>query len=132
VALKPLDPAPKMVLGDGWELLAAEAGRSNQGLRASVHLVNGIAQACQTLALGDAAAQQEFVTMLASRTGLNPVDLSTALARLADAVERVLRQQASQGSQERQSQATRLVTMALDAGVEFSTRLRGMPAPQSR
>ena len=115
MALRPLDPAPKLALGDGWELIAAEAGRSSQGLRASVHLVNGTAQACQTLALGDVAAQQALVGAFASITGMDPVDLSTALAQLAGAVESVLRQQASQDDAAHSSQATRLVTMALDA-----------------
>lgn len=116
MALTPLTPVPKVPLAETWELVAPEAGRSSRGLRASVHLFNGTAQACQTLVLGDPLAQQALVTAFASVAGLAAPDLATALAQLTAAVEGVLRQMATQGSEERQSQATRLVALAHGAG----------------
>lgn len=47
MALKPLDPAPTEALGNGWELVAPEAGRSNQGLRATVTLFSGVVAPCR-------------------------------------------------------------------------------------
>jgi len=70
MALKALDPAPKELLGSGWELVASEGGRSHQGLRATVALFNGTAQACQTLVLGDPTAQQALVATFSPIVGL--------------------------------------------------------------
>jgi hypothetical protein len=69
MALRALDPAPTEVLGHGWELVASEAGRSNQGLRATVALFNGTPHACQTLVLGDPTAQQAFAVTVAGLVG---------------------------------------------------------------
>jgi hypothetical protein len=119
MALKQLDPSPTVSLGGGWELVASEGGRSNQGLRATVTLFNGTAQACQTLPLGDPAAQQALTTAFAGLVGITASEVTHALMQLAIAVEGILRQMETQGQAESQSQATRLVTLATDAGVEL-------------
>jgi hypothetical protein len=119
MALRPLDPAPKEPLGSGWELVASEGGRSNKGLSATVTLFNGTAQACQTLVLGDPTAQQALSTAVAALVGLTPQEVTQALVKLAVDVEGILRQMDAQGQAETQSQATRLVTLATDAGVEL-------------
>jgi hypothetical protein len=119
MALKQLDPSPTVSMGNGWELVASEGGRSHQGIRATVTLFNGIAQACQTLALGDPAAQQALTTALAGIVGLPVVEVMQAMVQLTVAVEGVLRQMEAQGQAEAHSQATRLVALAMGAGVEL-------------
>jgi hypothetical protein len=119
MALRPLDPTVREALGSGWELVASEGGRSNQGLRATITLFNGTAQACQTLPLGDPAAQHALTTAFAGIVGLNVTEVTQALLKLTVAVEGVLRQMDAQSLAETHSQATRLVTLATDAGVEL-------------
>ena len=119
MALRTLEPAPKEVLGNGWEIVASEAGRSNQGLRATVTLFNGTPHAQQTLVLGDPAAQQTLTTTITWHVGLTAPEVTKALVQLAVAVEGVLRQMETDGQEESQSQATRLVAMATNAGVEL-------------
>jgi hypothetical protein len=115
MALISLDPAPTEALGNGWELVAPEAGRSNQGLRATVTLFNGRPHAWQTLALGDPTAQQALAATYAAVVGVAASDVTTALMKLAVAVEGVLRQMDADG----QSQATRLVALATNASVKL-------------
>jgi hypothetical protein len=119
MALRSLDPVPTEHLGHGWELMAPEAGRSNQGLRATVTLFNGTPRACQTLALGDPTAQQTFAGTVASLVGLAAPEVTLALMQLTVAVESILRQMDATAQGEGHSQATRLVTLAIDAGVEL-------------
>jgi hypothetical protein len=121
MALRPLEQAPMVDLGSGWELVASEAGRSNKGLQATVTLFNGTAQACQTLALGDAQAQQALAATCAYLTGLDGGDVLKALTQLAVAVEGGLRQMEAQQQADdaHPSQATRLVKLTIDAGAEF-------------
>lgn len=119
MALRTLESAVTESLGNGWELVATEAGRSNRGLQATVLLFNGTAQACQTLALGDPAAQQALAATAAGLAGLAVPDVAKALVQLANAVEGILRQMAAQGQTGADSQATRLVTLATNAGREL-------------
>ena len=119
MALTQLDPAPTVSLGGGWELVASEGGRSNQGIRATVALFNGTAQACRTLALGDPKAQQALAHICAGMVGLKAAEVAQALVQLTIAVEGTLRQMDAADQAEGQSQATRLVTLATDAGVEL-------------
>src|SRR5713101_6177153 len=100
MALRSLDPAPTEALGNGWELVAQEAGRSNQGLRATVTLFNGTPHACQTLALGDPAAQRNLATAIAWIVGIDGAEVTKALVQLTVAVEGVLRQMDAQGQAE--------------------------------
>src|SRR5262245_52760529 len=119
MALRPLNPAPTEPLGSGWELVATEGGRSNKGLSATVTLFNGTARACQTLALGDPAAQQALSMAFASLVGLTPQEVAQTLIKLAVDVEGILRQMDAQGQEEDQSQATVLVNLAMGAGAEL-------------
>src|SRR5262245_55292284 len=112
MALKPLDPAVKESLGNGWELVASEAGRSSRGLQATVTLFNGTAQACQTLALGDPAAQHALTIAFAGIGGLADAEVTKALLQLTVAVEGILRQMDAAGQEEGLSQATLLVSLA--------------------
>jgi len=119
MALRALDPAPIEALGHGWELMAPEAGRSNQGLRATVTLFNGTPHACQTLVLGDPTSQQALAATCAGLVGVAASDVTTALMKLTVAVEGVLRQMNATGEAEGQSQATTLTALAMGAGVEL-------------
>lgn len=119
MALRSLDPAPTEALGNGWELVAQEGGRSNQGLRATVTLFNGTPHACQTLALGDPAAQQALAATWAGRVGVAAPEVTTALVKLIVAVEGVLRQMDAAGEPAGQSQATTLAALGLGAGAEL-------------
>ena len=119
MALRPLNPAVTESLTKGWDLVASEGGRSSKGLRASVTLFNGTAQACRTLAMGDVAEQQAVAAAFAGLVGLEVSVVIQALMQLAVAVEGILRQMEAQGQAEGQSQATRLVALAIDAGVEL-------------
>ena len=112
MALKPLDPAPKVTLPNAWELLAPEAGLSHHGARATVALFNGTAQAFQTVLLGDVEAQQALATTYSGITGLSKADITTALAQLTCAVYGLLQQREAHGDAH-ESQATRLVNLAL-------------------
>ena len=119
MALRALDPAPTEALGNGWELVAPEAGRSNQGLRATVTLFNGTPHACQTLVLGDPTAQQSLAATYAGVAGMAVSEVTKTLVQLAVAVEGILRQMDATGEAEGQSQATTLTALALGAGVEL-------------
>ena len=119
MALRPLNPAVTESLGNGWDLVASEGGRSSKGLRTSVTLFNGTAQACRTLAVGDPAEQQTVATEFAGIVGLEASAVTHALVQLAVAVEGLLRQMEAQGATEEESQATRLVGLARAAGADL-------------
>ena len=69
--------------------------------------------------MGDAAEQQAVAAAFAGLVGLEVSVVIQALMQLAVAVEGILRQMEAQGQAEGQSQATRLVALAIDAGVEL-------------
>lgn len=120
MALKPLHPAVTAKLGNGWELVASEGGRSSRGLRTTVTLCNGEAQACRTLAMGEAREQQALIVAFAGIAEQDAREVAKALARLSEAVEGVLRQMETQHAGESHpSQATRLITLAIEANVEL-------------
>ncbi|MBM3226668.1 MAG: hypothetical protein FJZ47_23125, partial [Candidatus Tectomicrobia bacterium] len=113
MALKALDPSLSATLPHGWQLVASEAGRSSQGLRATVALWNGTARACQTLALGDHGAQHTLITLFAGLANLPPPELAQALTTLTVAVEGTLRQMETQGANDDKTQAQLLVDLAV-------------------
>jgi hypothetical protein len=118
MALKALEPPQKVALVNGWELVCSEAGRSLKGLKLTVGLFNGTAQRFQTVSMQDTKAQRELVEESAPLAGLPPHDIAKAFACLVDIVEGALRQLEEQ-DEAHESQATRLVALALDAGVEL-------------
>jgi hypothetical protein len=118
--LRPLDPTVLEPLGNGWDLLASEGGRSPEGLRMSATLYNGTPKLTRKLAVGDDAEQQKVATDFAPHVGLGIKEIVEALARLAASVDGILRQMEAQDDQQSApSQATRLVALALDAGAEL-------------
>jgi hypothetical protein len=119
MALKQLDPAPTVSLGNGCELVATEAGRTNRGVQATLTLFNGTALAYRTLPLGDPTAQQALVTAFAGSASLDEAEVLKALVQLTVAVEGVLRQIGAADQEEGQSQATLLVSLAMGAGAEL-------------
>jgi len=127
MALRPLNPAATENLANGWDLVASEGGRSSKGLRMSATLFNGTAQACRTLAVGDLVEQQAVAAEFAGIVGLEAFAVTHALVQLAVVVEAILRQMDADGQAEGQSQATRLVTLAIDAGVELFHTPEGDP-----
>ena len=119
MALKQLDPAPTVSLGNGCELVATEAGRTNRGVQATLTLFNGTALAYRTLPLGDPTAQQALATAFAGSGGLDGAEVLKALVQLTVAVEGVLRQIETAGQEEDLSQATLLVNLAIGADAEL-------------
>lgn len=116
--MTPLDPAPIVKLpGDGWELIAAEAGRFAAGLRASIQLWNGELQRCQQISLADSEGWDKFARQVGEQAKVEPELVTKALFTLAGSVENVLRQMAQEGEERGASQATRLVELA--EGVEL-------------
>ena len=69
--------------------------------------------------LGDVGAQQTLAAAFADIAGLDVPTITRALPRLIAAIEGVLLQRAPQDEVSHPSQATRLVALALGAGVEL-------------
>ena len=94
-------------------MIATEAGRYAEGLRATVQVWNGHMQAVQQLALAKPETWAEFVSQVAAQLSLDATEpISQAVMSLAAGVEGVLRQ-AEQASEVRASaQATELVELA--------------------
>lgn len=84
-----------------------------------MQVLNGTVQACQSVPLAQPDTRHAFAETVARLAGVPAAVIQAALLALTAGVEGVLRQMADQEDQERQSQATRLVTLALDAGVEL-------------
>lgn len=119
----PLEPPPAVKLpGDGWEVIATEAGRYSPGLKASVQLWNGELKEIQQLVLADPKSRSNFAQQIAEKGGFEPEQVASALLTLAGSVESVLHQMAQEAkeraeerAQERDSHATRLVELASEA-----------------
>lgn len=115
----PLNPAISLDLDAAWKLLATEAGRYSDGLRATVMLHNGTKKAVECFALAQAEQRDAYAQMVAYRSKL---PLATTTAKLLDlfhAIEGALRAQVDASEEERHSQATRLVALAVEAGAEL-------------
>jgi len=119
MAMKPLDPAPKQPLTDVWELVGLEAGRTDDGLKGTLHLWNGKAEAVKTLLLTDVEALARFADSITAKVSLDAGVITNTLLQLVVAMEAALRQREGQGAEKGPSQATRLVELALEAGVEL-------------
>jgi hypothetical protein len=117
--MTPIIPAIRTSLPNGWELVATEAGRYVSGLTASIALMNGTMQACESLPLADGDYRQAFSQMISYRTNIPAVRIEAKLLELLTAIEGSFREQTSTTEATRESQGTRLVALALDAGAEL-------------
>ena len=93
-----LIPSPKVVLRDGCELIAMEAGRYGDGLRATFQLWQGTLQSCYQLPLAHPQRWTAVATEIAAQVGSPPDEVVQALLILTAAVEGILRQQADRPS----------------------------------
>ena len=119
MALRPLNPAVTESLGNGWDLVASEGGRSSKGLRTSVTLFNGTAQACRTLAVGDPAEQQAVATEFRGDCGAGGVCGHPCLGEAGGRCGRHAAPDGGPRGREEESQATCLVRLATAAGAEL-------------
>jgi hypothetical protein len=92
MALTPLTPPPKEILGAGWDLVTTEAGRSGHGLRATFLMLNGAPKLYRILALGNEEAQDAFIQAVTQASGLEHTMVHAAMLKLAYATEGVLRE----------------------------------------
>ncbi|MBI3328492.1 MAG: hypothetical protein HYZ81_17540 [Nitrospinae bacterium] len=91
--MTPLNPAPSAKLpGDGWELIATEAGRYATGLRATVQAWNGSLQGSSPLVLAQPKSWTTFAEVVATQAGCPSDDVIRALLTLTVGVEGILRQ----------------------------------------
>jgi hypothetical protein len=111
-----LDPAPKEPLpGGGWEIIATEAGRYPNSLRATLQVWNGKLQRTQQLALAHSQCWSDFATEVAAETGDTAEEIIKILLTLTAGVEGALRAVEAQAEARGMSQATELVEIAADA-----------------
>lgn len=114
-----LDPAIPIDLRADWKLLVTEAGRYAAGLTATIHLMNGTTQSIDSVPLADTEYRNAYAQLVAYRSKI-PCDVTTAkLLELASAVEGAMREQADEAEAERESQATRLIKLALESDAIF-------------
>jgi putative DNA primase/helicase len=94
----PLTPPPTVVPHQGWELIATEAGRYSDGLRATIQVWQGTLQGCHQLALAHPQRWTAVAAAIATQVGCIPDEIVQALLMLTAAVEGILRQQADRPS----------------------------------
>jgi hypothetical protein len=82
---------------DDWALIATEAGRYADGLRATIQVWNGELQASQQLALAQSDKWGSFVEKIATLTGVISEEIERAILMLAAGVEGQLRQMVGHG-----------------------------------
>lgn len=100
--MRPLDPVPSVILpAEGWTLLATEAGRYGDGLRATIQLWHGTLQSFCQLALAHPQRWTSVAAAIATQVGCVPDEIVQALLMLTAAVEGILRQQADGPSEPR-------------------------------
>src|SRR5262245_20470419 len=114
-----LDPALSVPLAAGWSFLVSEAGRYARGLTASIGLFNGTLQTVEQVALTDPAERQAFALLVSYRTGLSAASVEPVMLQIFDGVEGQLRDQAQESEAGHASQATRLVELVHEAGIEL-------------
>ena len=117
--LKALDPAPRRPLTDLWALVGMELGRTQDGPRGTIHLWNGRVVAFDTFTFSDHPRLDAFVQRIATEVGISPDVGREAVLDLAVAMEVALRESERAGKEQKASQATRMVELALDAGLQL-------------
>jgi putative DNA primase/helicase len=104
MALRPLRPKPPQEpLGDGWDLIASEAGHSDGGLRATLIVLNGEPKDACTFNLGNARQQQAFADRVQIRCGIAADVILATLPRLVYAIEDLLRAMQPTGAEASQA-----------------------------
>jgi hypothetical protein len=93
-----------VVLREGGELIATEAGRYADGLRATMQVWQGTLQGCYQLALAHPQRWTPVAATIAAHVGCVPDEIVQALLMMTAAVEGILRQDAT-GSSQRRRQA---------------------------
>jgi len=94
-ALKALDPAPNVELPPDTpevKLVAVEAGRSSDGLVATIHAGNGTVQVARLVRLADEADRHAFADAVAEVTMVAPCFIREGLLDLMAGGEGALRQ----------------------------------------
>jgi hypothetical protein len=87
-----LHPAPSVALpGEGWTLIATEAGRYGDGLRATLYARNGTLQTPGQLKLAHPKTWAAFVQEVADRSGCAPEGILAAIRELTETIEVMLR-----------------------------------------
>jgi hypothetical protein len=120
--MRPLDPAPSVPLpGDGWELIATEAGRFAPGLMATVQARHEGLQAQQQLPLAHPDKWAPFVQEVAKCSGCDAVAVMVAICELTDAIEVLLRpgQDSMSRAQARNDQATSQARIRVQVNERF-------------
>jgi P4 family phage/plasmid primase-like protien len=98
MALKPLEPACKEPLSDGWAVVVMEAGRSNEGVQTTIALLQGteIRDTRNKIILADPTVQETLATAYAAQTGCAKDAIVAGLRTLVGQVEGLLRQMAAE------------------------------------
>jgi hypothetical protein len=112
-----LEPAISTPLKDDWTLMATEAGRYAAGLTATIAVMNGTMQVCESLPLANEEYRRAFAAVVAFRVKLPAAAIEAKLLELLTGIEARLREQHDDAQEAKASQATRLVELALEAGV---------------
>jgi hypothetical protein len=87
-----LHPAPSVDLpGEGWTLIATEAGRYGDGLRPTLYARNGTLQTPGQLKLAHPKTWAAFVQEVADRSGCAPEAILAAIRGLTETIEVMLR-----------------------------------------
>lgn len=83
----PLNPAPTVALpAEGWALIATEAGRYGDGLRATLHLHNGELQYCGQVRLAQPRKWKPFIDEVTSRITCEPPAIEGLIRQLTETI----------------------------------------------
>jgi hypothetical protein len=96
-----------------------ELGRTADGPRGTIHLWNGRVVAFDTFTFSDHGRLDAFVQCIATEVGISPSVGREALLDLVVAMDAALRESERAGKERHASQATRIVELALDAGLQL-------------
>jgi hypothetical protein len=112
--LRPLDPAPS-VTASPLEFIAMEAGRSADGLLATIQVMNGTVRTMRVVKLASQGDRQAFAQEVAAGSSLEAGAIEAALFKLINGIEVLLRQREEATEPRPASQATQLVELAANA-----------------
>ena len=93
MALRPLTPAVRQPLENGWDLIVSQAGVAGRGLRLMITTMNGDPKAQHSVGVGVKTEEQRFIDDVVGLTALDAATISKALVTLAYNAEGVWREQ---------------------------------------